>query len=288
MVNGNAHHTIRKLYSGNLGELRNSSFKKTNRNIKVGKKTNLSLKYVVSGEENYTFGDEKISLRAGQALFLKQHKSYHCSINFPIVTKGVCVDLSIDHMQRSTLDPLLDDEMFFFDPNFSTQRVAFMNPQLHNAFRRVAKPNSENDPMYLQEMMIDLSLEVLNLEKSFAEKIKSIPAKKSGYKKEIFKRLLIAKNYINDQKFQKLTLKSLARESHISEYYLHRLFSNVFGVTPSEYLEKLRMTEAANLIRGGQTITDVSYKVGYNDVSYFCRRFKKFYGKTPKQYQFLF
>lgn len=285
MIDENSHVGIHKLYSGSLGELRNSSFKKLQKEFQVGKKTNLSIKYVVRGQENYLLDNEEICLKAGQALFLKKEKPYQCRIDLPISTQGVCVDLNLDQLRRSTLDPLLEEELFFLDPEFSTQRMTFMNPQLHYAFSRVLHRNPEDDPLYLQEMMIELSIEVLNLEKHYVEKIKSIPTKKLSYKKELFRRLLKAKNHINDQKFQKISLKSLARETHISEFYLQRLFSKVFGFTPSEYVEKLRMTEAAALIKSGKTITDVSFMVGYNDVSYFCRRFKKFYGKTAKQFQ---
>jgi YesN/AraC family two-component response regulator len=45
------------------------------------------------------------------------------------------------------------------------------------------------------------------------------------------------------------------------------------------------MEEANMQLKKGLSVKEVSFAVGYNDESYFCRRFKKVFGKTPKQYQ---
>jgi AraC-type DNA-binding domain-containing proteins len=274
---------IRKIYSGELGEIRNSSFQKLNKSF--SQSSNLSIKYVLSGQENYFFQKEQFSLEAGHALFLKDEESFQCNIDFPTVTSGICVDLNFDQLSQSVFDPLIEEEMFFFDPEFSTQRVTFLNEQIHVALRRIVAANSEENQLYFQEVMYDLMMEVLKMEGGLSEKIRSIPVKKRSYQKELFRRLLNAKNYINDQRFQKVSLKSIAKHSFLSEFYLHRLFSRVFGYSPSSYLEQLRMKEATIMLQKGHMIKDVCFKIGYNDVSYFCRRFKLAHGKTPKQFQ---
>ena len=274
---------INVLYSGELGEIRHSTFYKLRRDF--SEKSSFSLKYVFSGQENYAFERKQICLESGQALFLKDEKSYQCAIDFPTATSGLCIDLNFDQLSNVITDPLIEKEMFFFDPYFSTQRISFLDPSMHLALNRVVRENIEENPVYFEEFMNDLMIEIMDMEAGYAQQIQSVPAKKIAYQKELFKRLLIAKNYIYDQRYNSISLQDIAKASHLSSFYLHRLFSKVFGYTPSSYLEQLRMHEAQKELQKGLAVKEVCFTVGYSDESYFCRRFKKYFGKTPKQYQ---
>ena len=128
-------------------------------------------------------------------------------------------------------------------------------------------------------------LQVYGLEKEFVSKMQEVPLKGKNYQKELFKRLLDARNFIHDNQHDEFLLKDIAQESHMSAFYLQRIFKKVFGYSPSEYLEQLRMNEAIEKLKDGMSVKEVCFAIGYNDVSYFCRRFKKNLGITPKQFQ---
>jgi signal transduction histidine kinase/DNA-binding response OmpR family regulator len=68
--------------------------------------------------------------------------------------------------------------------------------------------------------------------------------------------------------------------------HLFRRMKQVFGESPSELIRRLRLEEAARLLAtGAGTVTDVAYAVGFNSVSYFCRRFQDVYSVTPAAYK---
>ncbi len=53
-------------------------------------------------------------------------------------------------------------------------------------------------------------------------------------------------------------------------------------MTVIEYIQKLRIEKSIHLLYSGDlAIRDISYEVGYNDVSFFYNLFKKHTGKTP-------
>lgn len=57
------------------------------------------------------------------------------------------------------------------------------------------------------------------------------------------------------------------------------------GISPNKYLQEARLTRAAALLLEGElTISEVSYKVGIQDPSYFNKLFKARYGVVPSKY----
>ncbi len=88
----------------------------------------------------------------------------------------------------------------------------------------------------------------------------------------------IAKNY----KDPSLGLNKIADEFQISESYFSHMFKEKTGVNFSTYLENIRMTEAARLIRETNiSLNELYIAVGYNNVNTFRRAFKKVFGVTP-------
>lgn len=77
-----------------------------------------------------------------------------------------------------------------------------------------------------------------------------------------------------------------ARSLSISTGHLSRLCRESQGVSASTYIEIATMSEAARLLAFTQmSVASVGYKLGFNDPSYFSRRFKSTRGTTPTEYR---
>jgi AraC-like DNA-binding protein len=84
-------------------------------------------------------------------------------------------------------------------------------------------------------------------------------------------------------------LERMARDAGYSPSYFCRLFGRVMGLSPASYLQETRLTRAKHLlISGGLLINQVAEHCGYNQSSYFIRRFKEREGMTPDQYRRLY
>lgn len=78
------------------------------------------------------------------------------------------------------------------------------------------------------------------------------------------------------------TVESLAQEASMSRTSFSEKFSKVVGVTPIQYLTKLRMYLAKEKLQiENRTITDVAEEVGYNSLVSFNRAYKRFWGVPP-------
>ena len=72
----------------------------------------------------------------------------------------------------------------------------------------------------------------------------------------------------------------------LSESYLCRFFKNAMGVSITSYINKIRVEKAAILLKNtDESVTDIAFNVGFSDLNYFSRTFKKIMNCTPKEYK---
>ncbi len=82
-----------------------------------------------------------------------------------------------------------------------------------------------------------------------------------------------------------ITLDDLARRAHLSRRQLNRVFLRVTGCTPMDYLIRLRIHRACDLLRSGTvSITEAALRVGFNDSNYFSRQFRAIMNGSPRAY----
>ena len=81
------------------------------------------------------------------------------------------------------------------------------------------------------------------------------------------------------------SLEQLGREVGCSSYYLSRTFSKEIGETLPQYLRRLRLERAAELLRSGRfNVTEAALEVGYSSLSHFSQAFHQAYGCCPGLY----
>lgn len=92
--------------------------------------------------------------------------------------------------------------------------------------------------------------------------------------------------FIEEHYHEPLRLNTLSEHFHFHPSYLSGYFSAHHQEGFSEYLNRVRITKACELLRDDQLpISEISAKVGYSDHSYFTRVFKKYIGQSPSQYR---
>ena len=96
----------------------------------------------------------------------------------------------------------------------------------------------------------------------------------------------IALNYIDMHYGEDITLESLSGMVYLNSSYFSELFSEAVGEPFSRYLIKYRINKAREMLENPAVrVSDVAEKVGYKDVSYFVKIFRKMEGITPALYK---
>ena len=82
-----------------------------------------------------------------------------------------------------------------------------------------------------------------------------------------------------------ISVRELAEETHISVSTLERWFEENLHVTPTVYIRRIRLANAARMLAEQKSVTDTAGECGFSDVSAFIIAFKKQYGVTPSDYR---
>ena len=98
--------------------------------------------------------------------------------------------------------------------------------------------------------------------------------------------VLKAQKWIEKHHKQSIDYDRLAEKCLISRRSLERRFKQATNVTPLGYLQKIRVETAKSLLeKGGKTFNEITYLVGYEDISFFRKIFVRLTGLRPKEYQ---
>lgn len=169
-----------------------------------------------------------------------------------------------EDLKRLTSHALYSFFMSLEQSNFDATRIGQLKL---TSFDRI------NSCAYLVDFPLLFSEITLDLEKML---------QKQGEESEDYTQQLL--DYIAQHFAEKITLNDLASHFHFNYHYLSSYFVTHLNESFTEYLNRVRIEKARKLIdEGTLNMTEISQAVGYSDVSYFAKVFKKLTGKTPTQ-----
>ena len=209
----------------------------------------------------------------GETVYNSGGKSYISNINnIVILPKGCNYNW---HCTESGHFSIIE----FDCPKSSTQILSFniSNPEtLLNAIKKIEANHTLKPYAYkLEELkaLYDILLSLLRTtDKSY------FPSYKEN-------KILPAINYIAKNYNKKISNEDLSAVTGLSTVYFRKIFKEVMGVSPINYLQSVKMKKAADMLKSDySSITDIAVSLGYNDIYEFSRSFKKYSGISPLQY----
>lgn len=92
-----------------------------------------------------------------------------------------------------------------------------------------------------------------------------------------------AKMHLNNTYMTPITIESIAKTLHIDRRYLTSVFRKAYGCSPQEYLMRLRLEKAKSFLQAGHSVSQSAVMAGFTDLSNFSRKYKQFYGISPRE-----
>lgn len=100
--------------------------------------------------------------------------------------------------------------------------------------------------------------------------------------RDIYKAIL----YIENNYVENVSVEKLAKMCAMSQSKFRKCFHDYSGTSPIKYKNALRAKKASELLETGEyTVSEAAYTVGFDDLAYFNRVFKKAYGRNPKNFK---
>ena len=101
----------------------------------------------------------------------------------------------------------------------------------------------------------------------------------------LYRRVVRAKLYIDDNYASPLDLNNIADEACFSKFHFFRLFKSIYGKTPHQYLTDVRIGHAKDMLARGDTVARTCFSVGFDSISSFTGLFRRRVGSTPAAFQ---
>jgi len=97
----------------------------------------------------------------------------------------------------------------------------------------------------------------------------------------LYRRIVQAKLFIDSNYTEDIDLNNISDEACFSKFHFIRLFKQIYGSTPHQYLTSVRVEKSKQLLAKGYTVADVCFSVGFSSVSSFSGLFKNVVSLSP-------
>lgn len=221
--------------------------------------------YIVNGTINFELKKDKlITASAGDIVYLPCGASYHSW--WDDVPNSEYITMVFEMFDNSGEEISLNEEIVVLHKDTSNKFYDILHKMnsIYNArmvnWNLLLKSHFYN---FISRLMYELYYHQME---------------NSNFSSEINKGIV----YLENHYMKNVSIKELADKSNVSESTFRRNFIKIKGVSPVMYRNDLRLQHAYDFLYSGLfTVTEVAEMVGFDDVPYFSKSFKKKYGITP-------
>lgn len=253
----------------------------------------------------YRFEKRSIPFRAyagGQVLSAVPHIHPHLELLY--LTGGKChatADNKTELLEEGALYLSFSNQIHYYDPVPIEGVMFIVDPALFPELVDIFYSKIPTSPIVqkedLPEDIYDRLLRVCSGVES-SDRLQQIAA--NGYAQSILAELLQKMELLdrtNDhdslrevslyclENYKKpLTLDMLAKELHLSKYYISHMFAERLNISFPEFINGLRVESACRRLDNGRSITDAAFESGFNSIRSFNRNFERVMGISPREY----
>ena len=242
---------------------------------------------VTEGSAVVCAGKQKYILHAGEAFFINaqvlhgcwDHEQSHClfhSIAFHPRLVGGSAE-SVFHSKY--VQPLLENQ------GLASLQLKPDQPGHREMIRRIedAWQACAHEPFGFEMKARNALSELILFLHEQLPASQKLPSPRAMRNAERIKQMLL---FLQEHYMDELDTTDIARSASISESECLRCFRSEIGMPPIQYLRRMRIQRAAQLLLAGEhKISDIASMCGFQDVSYFTKTFRKIKGCPPSEYR---
>ena len=210
----------------------------------------------------------------GETIYTNNGKKFLSNIeNMIILPKGITYEmqcLKAGHFSIIEFESDIEHNKILPFPLKNAEKILEL-------FRKMEYKRNLKGPMYELECIETTYSIIIQLAKESSRKY--MPNTKQ-------QKLVPAIDYIAENYAKKIKNEDLAALTGFSTDYFRKIFTQVYGISPIEYIHKLRIKKAKELLNSDYiSITDIAVSLGYENIYDFSRSFKKATGISPSKYK---
>ena len=186
----------------------------------------------------------------------------------------VVIPPNVEHEEHHSADGNLFCIVFQLGERLDQQKQQDVQGTIRRIGRSILQEVTEQNMFYREMILLKLNelvLEILRLEN-----------KEQKYSAKNFEYVI---NYIAQNYHEKIVMRNMAEQMHISYDYFQHRFKEIQGESPQQFLLRTRIDEAVRLLEaGGLSCTEIAYRCGFSTSAQFSSLFKREKGGSPRAY----
>lgn len=136
-----------------------------------------------------------------------------------------------------------------------------------------------------EEKLSEIGMQLFLTQNECVRKLKTLKSRKKSTQKELYKRISRAKDIIFYNYAQPISVEEISKTICVSKYYFSRLFKDMYGMSPYQFLKIVRLEKARELLLKDYSVEEIAHQVGYTESNSFINAFKSYTKTYPTQYR---
>jgi AraC family transcriptional regulator len=254
-----------------------------------------SLKYVIDKCIWYKTGNKEHAVREGNFLLACKQPGVIAYFDSKAVVKSICIDICPATVAEAFTvltaqnDPRFDNYLagYFKTPEFFEAVCPVKGSQFNKKLDDlvVAVRKRHVDDLVDKEWFLDLVEKIIFHEYGNYLSLNGIRSLRVETRKEILRRLKVAKQYMDDEFLNIKEINHVATVCNMSEFHFYRSFRQAFNTRPYQYILTKRLELAKVLLGAGElSITQIAGSCNFPDVFTFSKAFKRHFNIPPSNF----
>lgn len=255
-----------------------------------------SLKFAFNGVEYYCVNKNKIPVRGNHFLVVNSNQvhssfidsadwvnSFTIYVNPLFLNQVVTAYAESDQVLLDHPNHLNGQSLWFFEQVYQAQVTLSEAVKAFKTRLETAPLTQAEQEEHLHQL---LALVLKAYQTKLTRNVRALSCVKMATRLELYRRLHLAREYIDDLAPTAIQLDDIAQTAMLSKNHLLRHFKALFGCSPHQHLVNRRMERARDsLLFTDMPVHEIASAQGFDDHSAFGRRFKSAFALTPSAYR---
>lgn len=251
----------------------------------------LSIKTVLRGRVSWMVGGRELVVDRSSFLVIAAGERYSMNINALKPVETCCAFFAPGYVEQIAADITSPVDAALEAPDRVAPPLVYLSAlhgdrerALNHRVRTLAQRcEKEIHPSGAEEEFLELGTLLLDYYEQIRAQAARVPAMRASTRKELFRRILIGREFMHAHSSDPVSLARVARAACVSPFHFHRGFRQAFQTTPHTYLTRLRLAQACDMIESGSSVLEACLAVGFSSPSAFTRLFRAHMGRLPSE-----